>query len=166
MNPASAASAVQIDTGMSGLSIAAFVILALVVVVLALALIHAKWPNSAVGKDVTKAETDWKELYVAADTEMHSLRERLKNAGPVVQTAISGFELYAGNEFEKVILGMEKHASDTSAEDADIAEAAKTTANAIDSKRAKAIRIENHIATMQTLRDKLNASLPLPTSGS
>ena len=171
MNPASAASAVEISTGMSGVAIAAFVVLALIIVILALALIHAKWPNSAVGKDVTAiegfatrtwhdAEARANEAEAKAKLYEQRFNDLLKTGEAAATKVVSGFELYAGNEFEKAILALEQHVSDTSAEDADIVEAAKTTANAIDSKRAKAVRIENHINAMQKLSVQLNASLP------
>lgn len=164
MNPA-------VSTGLSGLSIAAFVILALMVMILALALIKAKWPNSAVGKDVAAAERfgthvwhDAEQRANEAEAKARNYEQRIaelvKQGETGAAKAISGFELYAGNEFEKVLLNMEQHVSDTSAEDSDIAEAAKTTAQALESKRAKMVRIENHINAMQKLSVQIASTLP------
>jgi hypothetical protein len=142
MNPAS-----------NGMTIAGIVILSIIVVILALALIKAHYPNSATAKAVGEVER------FAQSAE--SVVEH------VVDPLIFKAEIGVGNELVALLSRIEQQLTSTAAEDALIAEAqqylervtaeVQTKINAANSaKQAKIAATQAHVAT-------LTAAIPGPT---
>lgn len=152
MNPASAASAVDTTTGMSGLGIAGLVVLSVLVVILALALIQAKFPNSKTGQAVGKVEQT---IHVDATKAVEDIRNAAKELEPTILKTEIGID----NELNSLLGKVELKLTDTSGEDAAIAVAQQYLARvtgevndkikaANDAKQAKLVALQQHVATL------------------
>lgn len=142
MNPAS----------VSGLTIAALIVMSLIVIILALTLIKVLKPNSIVGKDVSALE---QRIEAVSDNVMADLRK----AEPTVKAAVDKAELGVGNELLSLLGKVELRLTDTTGEDAAIGAAqdylARVTAEvqasvtaANQQKQAKLAALQLHVATL------------------
>ena len=129
----------------SGLTVSALIVMAIIIVILGLVLIAKLKPNSAVGKDVSWAETKvaplaseahtWGKLFV---TDTEALAAGFKRIEPVLQT-----------ELQSVLTAAEKRLMDTSSEDAKIAQAQTDTADANAAKALKLQLVKTHVEMLQ-----------------
>lgn len=144
------------------MEIAAFIVLVIVIVILGIAFIKARYPHSVIAKDVTAAEA---RVEAVSDHVMSDIRA----AEPAVKAGFFKAELGVGTELSKLLGEIEVRLMDTSGEDAAIATAqqylARVTAEvqaSIDTantqKAQKLTALQAHIATLQ--------ATALPASGS
>lgn len=146
---------------LSGLNIAALVILSLIVVVLALSLIKARWPTSKAGELIAAAETEARTAGVRIDDVFHDVENGLSAFASNVEPMIAKAEIGVDKELASMMSRLEARLLDTRAEDAVIAEAqanlervtAQTSARialANQAKLAKLDAMRAHVSALQS----------------
>lgn len=150
------------NPAMSGISVAALVIMSLIIIVLALALIKAHWPTSKAGQLVGLAQTDLRQGL----SEVESIAGRV---APKFVADVHKAEDTIEMELSSLLEAAETKLMDTSGEDAMIrqadadlaaqtkrSEAVKTLALNMKSQKLKALdlhaaRLQAHAASLRSL---------------
>lgn len=157
----------------NGLETAILIALAIIVVILGLMLYAKLKPNSAVGKDVARVETDAQAFTKEFGSSVQRYGRLFIDDAEALAAGFKRIEPALQTELQSLLTAAEKRLTDLSSEDSDIATAQEDWARAtatIENKikaanDAKALKLQLVKAHIDTLQAHVAANTP-PVSGS